>query len=282
MWDPGNKDMCERFGAGGAVPSDTDYGTYISRELVALGYMPKQLYLAGQAAFVASVPVLGGAGSVLLICKAGRRKLDAAAARTLVSLRSMQRATRYVMVTEGMMDTAAAQMAAANGVAVADGFRVGGDVTAILNLAGMAPARLVKALTDAAKRADSLARQLRETQEALAEQERQVVVASVAGGVVKKPPERMDPMEKYEAGLMDPQVPYAIRAVAGTNAVTAATLAKRMKCSAQKAETLLAEMAQLGVVTPGAPGTPRFVKASKPVLDQRFKLGQLPPPEFLD
>lgn len=282
MWNSANRDLCDRFGSGKTLPSDTDYGTYIAKELMALGYAPKQLHLAAQAAFIAAMPVLGGMTEAMLICKPIAGTVNQGVARSLMSMRSMHRAGRYIVITTGKLDLPALQLLNANGLPSVDQFNIGDDVLKILGKAGLVPEVMLSLLSKNTKRMMELDQKLRSTEQALVYQEEQATIAMAGGGgPAKKTPDQMSPMEKFKAGMMDPYLGQAMRVISGTNAVTTGSLMKRLKCSQAKADLLLNQMEQLGVVTPAKIGSPRFVKMTKGMMEKQFHLSDLPMPEFL-
>lgn len=273
MWNTSNRELCARFGPGKAMPSETDYGTYVARELMALGYAPRQIYVTGQPVFVMSVPVMNGQMEAVLICRVLQGDVDIGTTRSLVSLRAIRKAVRHVIVTTGKFDDQSRQYLAANKVPGVGQFMMGGDISRVMDAVGLVPGALLKLLGSASAKVAELEKKLYEAKEALAYQEEQAETASRgAPAPEKKPPERMTGAEKFRAGLMDPLVPKAMQAIAGTNATSAGALVKRMGCTPEKAEALLGQLEEMGVVTPAAPGAPRFVKMTKGMMENAFGL----------
>jgi len=285
MWNQANKDLMDRFGPGRhEIPGEPDYGTYIARELMALGFAPRQVYMTGQPAFLMTMPLLGGRAECLFICRVLRGAVKESDARVLASLRSVGRASCCAVVTTGKLDAAAERYLAANKVCGIGQFFIGSDVTRILDVTGIVPERLIKMASASSGRVTELEKRLREAQELLAYREQQAA-AEVArpgssvfasGDAIETPQPRRgktNGKERLMSGQMDPLVPKAMIAVCGTNATSAGALVKRLRCSPEKAEELLGQMEELGIVTPGKPGAPRFVKKTKAVMEKEFGLG---------
>lgn len=274
MWNASNRDLCARFGPGKPLPQETDYGTYIARELMALGYAPKQIYVTGQPALLLAVPVMGGTMEAALICRSLPGEINGGMARSLASLRSVHRAARYAIVTTARLDDGARQYLAANRVPAAAPFMIGDDVAKILDALGLVPGALLKQLTEARNRAAGLEKKLYEAEQSLAYQEEQTETAlRAAGGAVpvrKQDPARMTGAEKFRAGLMDPLLPQAMFAIAGSNATSAGVLVKKLRCTPSKAEALLAQLEEMEIVTHAEPNAPRFVKMTKAMMEKAF------------
>lgn len=285
MWNAANKDLVDRFGPGKqAVPNEPDYGTYIARELMSLGFAPRQVYVTGQPAFVMSMPLLGGRTEGLLICRVLRGTVDENMARVLASVRSVSRATCCAVVTTAKLDERAARYLTANKVVGIGQFFIGSDVARILDATGVVPERLVRMASASSGRVAELERKLREVNELLAYREQQAAAEAArpgssvfASGDAIQPSSpganKMDGKAKFDAGLMDPLVPRAMMAVCGTNATSAGALTKRLRCDGEKAELLLSQMEEMGIVTAGKPGAPRFVKKTKAMMEKEFGLG---------
>lgn len=281
MWSSANKDLAAKFGRGKSLPGEVEYGTYVARELMALGYAPKQVYVPGQPSFLMAMPLMGGALEALLVCRVLPGSVDTNTMRPLASMRSMRRSAVFAIVTTGRLDQQARQYVAANKIPCVDQFAVGDDVGRILGATGVVPDALMSMLGRASMKVSELERKLRETEEALRFQEHQLEVVSRGPVSVQKDPGKMDGKDKLQAGLMDPMLPKAMEAICGTNATSAGTLVKRLRCTPEKAELLLDQMEELGIVTHAGKGAPRFVKMTKTMMEKNFGLSGLRQDEYL-
>lgn len=290
MWNPANKDLVDRFGPGKqAVPDEAAYGTYIARELMSIGFAPRQVYVTGRPEFVMTMPLLGGSVDALLICRVLRGTVGESDARVLASVRAVSKAVCCAVVTTGKLDERAMRYLAANRVHGIGQFFIGSDVSRLLDATGIVPEKLVRMASAASGRVSELERKLREARELLAYREQQAEAGRdkagsdmfASGDAIETPrPEAKKPdgKAKFEAGKMDPLLPRAMMAVCGTNATSAGALTKRIGCDGAKAELLLSQMEEMGIVTAAKPGAPRFVKKTKAMMEKEFGLVS---PEFM-
>lgn len=143
MWHIGNKKLVETYGDWKANPSDEEYGTYLARELMALGFVVKRLNTVGPV-FAIVVEVLGGTARMVLFCKQGPpgRDLPMSDLAMLADLRNVCKADRYAIVSNGAFGKCEADgiaYEAKTGIVLVANFSIGMEVLRVASMVGLVP-----------------------------------------------------------------------------------------------------------------------------------------------
>ena len=266
MWNTNNKDLVEYYQHHGNMPSDGEYGEYLMRELMTLGYRVRKLNMAGGNNFVIALDLLQNDARVIFFCKTAKATIDAQTANSLMALRSMYKATKHIVVTNRAFVDEAKRTAAQNNILLIEDFNIGAEIVDLLCESDIMPDSLGRQLLIYKRDADERARIRAEEIERLrAEEEAKRKKEYEADEIAE-----MSPFEKYQAGLYDPRLPEAIASVSTMDVVSIGGLARRMKVEQDAAKIMLQQLAELGVVGPAQHSKPREVLMTQGMIEKRF------------
>lgn len=275
MWNENNAGLVEKYSNPSFIPSDAEYGEYLMREFLTLGFQVKHLTVAGGSSYSIVMDLLNGAAKVMFMCKVTDSQMSVDVFKGFMGLRSLCKADTYVLVTNKVVPMAGKQAALQNGFIVVDNFMIGNEIVHLIAQAGVVPKNLCvqllhyKYLEDkrAAEQAvlDDIERQRIEAERA--EQER--IEAEKAA---RRAEAEMTPLEKYAAGKYDDRLPTALAYVATMDVISASGLARRMHIDQETAKMLLIDMEELGVVSHAEPSKPRSIRMTQGMIEKTFGL----------
>ena len=274
MWNENNRALFERFSAGG-IPSDSEYGEYLMREFMTLGFQVKHLTVMGGSMYAIALDAVNGAAKVMFMCKVTDQPMTPEMFKGFMGFRALYKANVYVLVTNKVVPSVGKQAALQNGFVVVDNFLIGNEVVDLLIAAHVVPQNFGTQLVQF-----KLAEERRAAEQAvLDEVERQRVEAEQAElarieaeKAARRAEAEMTPLEKYAAGKYDPRLPTALAYVATMDVVSASGLARRMHIDQETAKMLLINMEELGVVSQAEPSRPRSIKMTQGMIEKTFGL----------
>ena len=253
MWNRNNQMLVAKYQDPSTIPTDAEYGEYMMRELLTLGFSARRLQLGGGSQFVISVDQLDGHVRTVLFCTVTRGSLDEVTAKRLLSLRPVYKANQYGVLTNGAIPDKVRRMLEQNQVVPLEKYRIGSEIAEILGEIDIMPAALAQTLVRL--RAEDVERQQR------AEAARQAELHR-----------KMTPMERYEAGMMLPNIKDAIAVVSLMDVVSIGGLARKMHIEQDEAKELLLQLAELGVVGPAERSKPRQVIMTQGMIEKKFQI----------
>lgn len=266
MWNSHNRALVERYGSPSSVPTDAEYGEYIMRELLTLGYAVKRLQMAGGNHFVIAVDQMHGAARAVLFCKAARGMLDDSSVRMMLSLRPMCKAQVYGVLTNGTLSDQARRMLVQNHVIPLEEYRIGCEVLHILSDMDLLPPALGQRFAELVAVEENRVRIQREEKRKQEElQRRQAEEAAAA-----RQKAEMSPFEKYQAGLLSPRISEAIGVVSLMDVVSTGGLARKLHTDQEEAGELLMQLAALGIIGPAERSKPRQVLMTPGMIEKKF------------
>lgn len=275
MWNGSNAEAVRKYLATGKTPFDGDYGAYVAREFLALGYKVQQVKLANIMAFVFTVDLFEGRCREGVICKSSDVPLNRNTVQTLASARAVAKADKYVLVTNATLDVQAQKFVDANRIAVVDEFRMGDEVLNIIDKGGLVPQKLLMLFAQSMAQAAEMEQRLQAADETARLSEARMLhaeaLAQQASSRGPRPAAKANsPMDRYLAGQMDPLMGKALTTVARTDAISTASLARKLRIPQDRAAMMLNDMEALGVVTEAEAGRPRFVRMTQAVIERTF------------
>jgi ribosomal protein S25 len=274
MWNENNRTLFERYSTGG-IPSDLEYGEYLMREFMTLGFQVKHLTVMGGAMYAIALAVMNGAAKVMFLCKVTEQPMTPEMFKGFMSFRALYKADIYVLVTNKLVNSAGKQAALQNGFVVADNFLIGNEVVDLLVAAHVIPqnlgTQLVQFKIAEEKRAAEQA-VLDELDRQRAEAEQAELARIEAEKAARRAEAEMTPLDKYRAGKYDSRLPTALAYVATMDVVSASGLARRMHIDQETAKMLLINMEELGVVGQAEPSKPRSIRMTQGMIEKTFGL----------
>lgn len=266
MWNAHNKDLVEFYSHHSNVPSDAEYGEYLMRELMTLGYRVRKLSLSGGNNFIIAMDLLQNDARVVFFCKTAKTTIDSQTAQSLMALRAMYKATKHVVVTNRSFVDEAKKAAEKNHILLVEDFNIGSEIVDLLCDTDILPDSLGRQLLIYKRDADEKARLLAEERERLRLEEEAKRKKEYEADEIAE----MTPFEKYQAGVYDPRLPEAIASVSTMDVVSIGGLARRMKIEQDAAKVMLQQLAELGVVGPAERSKPREVLMTQGMIEKRF------------
>lgn len=268
MWSTKNDALVKHYGYPTAQPSDTEYGDYVIRELLSLGFAVKRMRLSGGNHYIISLEMFGGTVRAIILCKTSHGSIDLQTAQSLMALRSMYKASKYVLLTNRGFSDQAKHVAFQNHFSVVEGFYIGCEILDFLGDADLLPSTMCKYMIYLKAESDEQARikaeeeeRLRLEAEAEAQRHRVFAVEEV---------QEMTPLERYTNGLYDPRLPEAIAAVSVMDVVSIGGLARKLKVEPETARLLLQQLEELEIVGPSEQSRPRDVIMTQGMIEKRF------------
>lgn len=268
MWNLNNQMLVAKYQDPSTIPTDVEYGEYMMRELLTLGFSARRLQLGGGSQFVISVDQLDGHVRTVLFCTVTRGSLDEVTAKRLLSLRPVYKANQYGVLTNGAIPDKVRRMLEQNQVVPLEKYRIGSEIAEILGEIDIMPAVLAQTLVRL--RAEDVERQQRAA--AREEQRRREEEAARQAALQAELHRKMTPMERYEAGMMLPNIKDAIAVVSLMDVVSIGGLARKMHIEQDEAKELLLQLAELGVVGPAERSKPRQVIMTQGMIEKKFQI----------
>ena len=197
MWNKNNAELVDKYAASAAVPSNTEYGEYIIRELLSFGYPIKKLHMSGGSVFAFVVQLFSGVSAVLF-CHTAKGALDLATAQSIIAFKSMYKAQRYGIITNTSFIPAAKRYAETNNVILVEDFRIGHDIVELMADMEFVPRPFVnkffELLTESEERQyqDALNAEIRKKEEERKQREAELS---------SSPSRPLTAAEKYDAGM---------------------------------------------------------------------------------
>lgn len=265
MWNQNNAAVVDRYGGSSGNPPDAEYGTYIMREMMSLGFPVKKLGMTG-GNFMVVMDLMDGLVRVVLLCKSAKTVIDASSAQALMAMRSICKATRYCIVTNRSFPSAARQAAAQNKILLVEDFYVGSEILDLLAAVGIMPRQMSNMMVN--YRIDAEERAAAEAEEA--ERRRQEEEAHRKKEFEEQEVRQMTPMEKYRNGLYDSRMPEAIAVCAQTDVISVGGLARKMRIDQDEARVLLTGLHELGVIGVAERAKPREVLMTSGMIEKKF------------
>ena len=275
MWNENNAALVEKYSNPANIPTDMEYGEYLMREFLTLGFQVKHLTVLGGASYAIGMDLLGGVAKIMFICKVTDQSMTPEMFKGFMGLRALYKANQYVLVTNKVVPMAGKQAAAQNGFVVVDNFLIGNEVVNLIVQSGAVPKNFGIQLVQY-KRAEEqrLAEQavLDEIEQQRRDAEQAEADRLAAEAAARRAEAAMIPLEKYEAGMYDSRLPTALAYVATMDVVSASGLARRMHIDQETAKMLLINMEELGVVSHAEQSKPRSIRMTQGMIEKTFGL----------
>lgn len=268
MWNRNNQMLVAKYQDPSTIPTDAEYGEYMMRELLTLGFSARRLQLGGGSQFVISVDQLDGHVRTVLFCTVTCGSLDEVTAKRLLSLRPVYKANQYGVLTNGAISDKVRRMLEQNQVVPLEKYRIGSEIAEILGEIDIMPAALAQTLVRL--RAEDVERQRRAA--VREEQRRREEEAARQAAQQAELHRKMTPMERYEAGMLLPNIKDAIAVVSLMDVVSIGGLARKMHIEQDEAKELLLQLAELGVVGPAERSKPRQVIMTQGMIEKKFQI----------
>ncbi|MBQ1495315.1 MAG: hypothetical protein IIZ37_10810 [Acinetobacter sp.] len=275
MWNENNQALVEKYSSLNIVPTDLEYGEYLMREFLTLGFQVKHLTVLGGSNYGIAMDLLGGAAKVMFMCKVTDQPMTAEMFKGFMGLRALHKANVYVLVTNKVVPLSGKQAAQQNGFVVVDNFLIGNEVVSLLVQSGIIPKNFGLQLVQF-KRAEE---QRAAEQAVLDDIERQRIAAEQAEAeriaaeqAARRAEAAMTPLEKYAAGMYDSRLPTALAYVATMDVISASGLARRMHIDQETAKMLLINLEELGVVSHAEQSKPRSIRMTQGMIEKTFGL----------
>ena len=275
MWNENNAGLVEKYSNPNVIPSDLEYGEYLMREFLTLGFQVKHLTVVGGSSYAIALDVLGGVAKVMFMCKITDQPMTVEMFKGFMGLRALYKADNYVLVTNKVVPLAGKQAALQNGFTVVDNFMIGNEIVMLLIASNVVPKNFGLQLLQFKRAEEQRAAEqavLDEIERQRIESEQAELARIEAEKAARRAEAEMTPLDKYAAGMYDPRLPTALAYVATMDVVSVSGLARRMHVDQETAKMLLLNLAELGVVSQAEHSKPRSVLMTQGMIEKTFGL----------